>query len=456
MIAEERIHHLKTARLKPGKYVLYWMQQARRTHYNHALEYAIAKANELQLPLVTGVVLDETAPDANLRHYTFMLEGLRDLIPELQRRNIQFVLRIGGMPREVAELAQGAAMLVGDWGYLRFQRAWRQQIAEELDCPVVFVETDVVVPVETASSKEEIAARTLRPKLHKCSERFLLAPFGEADCRYGELLLAMRSVDITQPEAVLQELTLNRSIVPAHGFKGGWGEAKRRLEEFINEKLDEYHNCSNDPARDILSRLSPYLRFGQISPIEVILRIEEAAGNRKAKEAFLEQLIVRRELSRNFVYYTPGYDHYEDAVPEWARRTLAEHQQDERPYLYSFSQLENADTHDVYWNAAQQEMLITGHMHKYMRMYWGKKIIEWSKTPEEAFYTMLSLNNSYELDGHDPNAFTGTAWCFGRHDHPWKEREVFGKVRYMNAKGLTRKFQISRYVARINTLVRAG
>ena len=452
MIAEERIHHLRTGQAKPRRYVLYWMQQAQRTRYNHALEYAIARANELQLPLVTCFVLIDNFPDANLRHYRFMLEGLRDLAPELQKRKIQFVLRVGDIPQEVVALSKKAALLVGDWGYLRIQQEWRKQIAEAANCPCTFVETDVIVPVETASPKEEIAARTLRPKLHKLYERFLLVPFGEGRCQYGELSLPIRSADVDHHETLLQELELARRVAPVKIFQGGQTEAARRLEEFTHEKLGNYHSASNDPANDIVSRLSPYMHFGQISPLEIALRVEEADVDREAKEAFLEQTIVRRELSMNFVWYNPGYDRYEDAIPEWARRTLAEHLQDERPYVYTFSQLEQAETHDPYWNAAQQEMLLTGHMHNYMRMYWGKKIIEWSKTPEEAFYTMLSLNNTYELDGRDPNGFTGVAWCFGRHDHPWKEREVFGKVRYMNARGLERKFKISQYVERIKAL----
>ena len=453
MIAEERIHHLKRGEPKTGKFVLYWMQQAQRTHYNHALEYAIAKANEFQLPLVVCFVLTAKFPDANLRHYGFMLEGLRELAPELQKRNIQFILRVGEIPREIVTLASDAAILVGDWGYLRVQRDWRKQIAEAVDCPMTLIETDVVLPVETASPKAESAARTLRPKIHKQYERFLLAPFGEGRCHHGDMSLPIRSLDLTQPEDLLQQLDLDRRESPVKSFQGGQTEATKRLENFIREKLGDYHSASNDPANDIVSRLSPYLHFGQISPIEIALRIEEADVSREAKEAFIEQTIVRRELSMNFVWYHPGYDRYDEAVPEWAQKTLEQHRQDERPYLYTFSQLEQAETHDAYWNAAQLEMLFTGHMHNYMRMYWGKKIIEWSETPEEAFYTMLSLNNRYELDGRDPNGFTGVAWCFGRHDHPWKEREVFGKVRYMNAKGLERKFDISGYVTRINALL---
>ena len=171
----------------------------------------------------------------------------------------------------------------------------------------------------------------------------------------------------------------------------------------------------------------------------------------KARDAYLEELIVRRELAMNFVHFNPAYGRYE-ALPAWARQTLDEHRRDPRPYIYDRDQLEQAETHDPYWNAAQQELLLTGRMHGYMRMYWGKKILEWSPDPEQAFETALYLNNTYELDGRDANGLAGVAWCFGKHDRGWPERPVFGKVRYMNANGLRRKFRMSAYVERVRTL----
>jgi deoxyribodipyrimidine photo-lyase len=199
----------------------------------------------------------------------------------------------------------------------------------------------------------------------------------------------------------------------------------------------------NDPTLDYLSHLSPYLHFGQISPLYIALKVIDTDS--RGKEAFLEELIVRRELSMNFVFYNEKYDSFE-AVPEWAKKTLKAHQKNKRQYTYSLEELETAQTHDAYWNAAQREMVGRGKMHGYMRMYWGKKIIEWSKTPEKAFQIALYLNNKYELDGRDPNGFTGVAWCFGKHDRPWGERPIFGNVRYMNDKGLKRKFDADRYV----------
>jgi deoxyribodipyrimidine photo-lyase len=221
------------------------------------------------------------------------------------------------------------------------------------------------------------------------------------------------------------------------------------LDAFIRDKLKHYNDLRNDPGTDYGSQMSPYLHFGQISPLEIALKVRRARGKAKdAKEAYLEELIVRRELSMNFVHYNPHYDAYQ-SLPDWAQKTLKAHEKDHRETIYSLEEFEHARTHDPYWNAAQTEMVDTGKMHNYMRMYWGKKILEWSKTPEKAYRTALSLNNKYELDGRDPNGFTGVAWCFGKHDRAWPERPIFGKIRYMNAAGLRRKFDIEAYVRRV-------
>jgi len=235
------------------------------------------------------------------------------------------------------------------------------------------------------------------------------------------------------------------------GFRGGSSEASKRLEIFVEDKLSGYADFRNDPSVDYQSMLSPYLHFGQISPIQIALKVLGAQAPASAKEAYLEELIVRRELAVNYVNYNSNYDCFE-GLPEWAKRTLLSHKSDPREYLYSLNELENFETHDPYWNAAQNEMRITGKIHGYMRMYWGKKIIEWSENPELAFNTALYLNNKYELDGRDPNSFAGVAWCFGKHDRPWKERPVFGSVRYMNENGLRRKFDADKYVAKIGHL----
>jgi len=307
--------------------------------------------------------------------------------------------------------------------------------------------------METAYPKEAYSAGVLRPKIHSQWKRYLV-PLKDTHPTYDSLGLQFDTLDL-DPETVLSTLRLDRSVCPVQAFQGGTSMAITRLQGFIEEKLKHYHELRSDPGLDLGSHMSPYLHFGQISPLYIALQVSRARSKpRQAKDAYLEELIVRRELSMNFVRFNPYYDTFR-ALPDWAARTLRQHEKDRRDYLYGREELEQAETHDPYWNAAQKEMLITGKMHNYMRMYWGKKILEWSETPEDAYATALYLNNKYELDGRDPNGFAGVAWCFGKHDRAWNERPVFGKVRYMNAAGLERKFDMSRYMTRIETLVSA-
>jgi deoxyribodipyrimidine photo-lyase len=300
----------------------------------------------------------------------------------------------------------------------------------------------MIVPIEEASLKEEYAAATLRPKIHKKLSHFLV-PLKEKDPVNDSLFLDFESFDITDLTKAISKLRIDRSVREVNSFQGGTKEALKHLEVFLEGKLNRFPELRNDPTLDYLSHMSPYLHFGQISPLFIASKVKETES--PGTEAFLEELIVRRELSMNFVFYNEKYDSLE-GLPEWAKKTLKAHQRDKRQYLYSLEELENAETHDPYWNAAQKEMVVRGKMHGYMRMYWGKKILEWVKTPEQAFRIALYLNNKYELDGRDPNGFTGVAWCFGKHDRPWGERPIFGNVRYMNEKGLKRKFDADQYV----------
>ncbi len=304
------------------------------------------------------------------------------------------------------------------------------------------METNVIVPVETVSAKEEFAARTLRPKILKHLAKFLV-PLPEAEPKKDSLGLRCSSLELDEVERPLSRLPLDRSVGPVDGFRGGTAEAKRFLADFVETKLEQYAESRNDPNADGVSHLSPYLHFGQISPLVVAREVGEKGSS--GKEAFLEELIVRRELSMNFVFYNDRYDEF-GGLPDWCQKTLGEHERDRREYTYGPAEFEEARTHDPYWNAAQKEMVVRGKMHGYMRMYWGKKILEWSRKPEEAFRTALALNNKYELDGRGPNGFAGVAWCFGKHDRPWFERPIFGKVRYMSAGGLVKKFDADAYV----------
>jgi deoxyribodipyrimidine photo-lyase len=445
MVQNERIKELNKKPIARKKYVLYWMQQAQRSEYNHALEYAIDQANKMNKPVVVCFGIADNFPDANERHYYFMLEGLKDVERALAARGIQIIVQHGSPEIIAAKLARDASFVVTDCGYLKIQRKWRVYVADNAPCLVVQVETDVVVPVGTASTKEEYSAATIRNKIRKNLGAFLI-PVRKINVRNHSLHLRFEKLPIDDTERTMRMLKIDRSVARVEYYRGGTNTAQRLLRDFIKNKLDHFSEERNDPSKNTLSSMSPYLHFGQISPLYVALQVNATQSN--SKTSFLEELIVRRELSMNYVLYNPQYAYF-DGLPGWARKTLDQHRKDRRQYTYTLRQLENAETHDEYWNAAQKEMLVYGKMHGYMRMYWGKKIIEWTRKPEEAFEIALYLNNKYELDGRDPNGFTGVAWCFGKHDRPWPERRIFGKVRYMNADGLKRKFHIEAYVDRI-------
>jgi deoxyribodipyrimidine photo-lyase len=455
MVESTRVKRLNDRDLRRGRYVLYWMQHSQRASFNPALEYAIGVANRAGLPVLVAFGLMDDYPEANLRHYRFMLEGLQDVAATLAERRIKFVVRRGAPNEVAAALAGDAALVVCDRGYLRHQKAWRADAAGRVPCALVQVEGDVVVPLDVASGKAEAAARTLRPKLHKAWDEYL-HPLEGADVRQSSLDLRIESaIDLSDIDGVLGSLDADRSVVPVGRFHGGTGAARRRLREFLEGKLDGYADRRSEPGAFHCSQISPYLHFGQISPVEIALAVRDAQHGADAdRRAYLEELIVRRELAANFVAFEPRYDTYA-FVPGWARATLEAHRSDRRPHIYTRDQLENARTHDRYWNAAMREMRDTGFMHNYMRMYWAKKILEWSAEPEAAFQTILHLNNRYFLDGRDASSYANVAWIFGVHDRPWPERPVFGKVRSMNAKGLERKFDMAAYLRAVDDLVDA-
>ena len=454
MIEDARVRQLNERPPGEGDYVLYWMQQSQRAACNPALEYAIGAANRRGLPVVVGFGLTGSYPEANRRHYAFMLQGLQEVERSLSARGIGFVIR-HGEPAEVAlELARRAALVVCDRGYLRHQKRWRAAVAQAAPCPVVQIEGDVVVPVEEASRRHEVAARTLRPKLHRLWDRYLTGCDETAVERNAQTLRLRSAVDLSDDRArALERLGLDGGVAPVRRFHGGTGAARERLKSFLENNLAGYAEGRSEPGAFRCSQLSPYLHFGQISPVEIALKVRAAgSGTASDRGSYLEELIVRRELAMNFVNFNERYDQY-DCLPDWAQATLRAHRGDRREHVYSAQRLERADTHDRYWNAAMAEMVHTGYMHNSMRMYWAKKILEWSREPEDAFATTLHLNNKYFLDGRDANSYANVAWTFGLHDRPWPERAVFGKVRAMNAKGLERKFDMKSYLYAVDRLV---
>jgi deoxyribodipyrimidine photo-lyase len=449
IILPERLKPLNDRRVKSGEYVLYWMQQSQRAEYNHALEYAIDEANRLGLPLLVVFGLMDDYPEANARHYAFMLEGLRETQVSLASRGIKLAVQRGSPPEIALQNSSKAALIVCDRGYMRHQKAWRVQVAEEASCSVVQVESDVVVPVETVSNKAEYAARTLRPKINRHVARFLVE-LKPVRVKHASLELRTKSLDLGDLEKILRELKLDQSVAPvAAFFRGGTSVARSRFDQFIAADLKRYQENRNQPGTNHVSHMSPYLHFGQISSLFLALKARQGMppGDENT-QTFLDELIVRRELSMNFVEYTADYDAY-TCVPQWARTTLKAHQSDRRDHTYTRSELENCQTHDEYWNAAMTELKVSGYMHNHMRMYWGKKILEWSPTPEAAYTIVLAIMNKYFLDGRDPNSYANVAWLFGTHDRPWFERPVFGTVRYMAASGLERKAHPAAYLDKV-------
>jgi deoxyribodipyrimidine photo-lyase len=454
-IQKERVQDLNEEDARSGDYVLYWMQSSQRAEQNHALEYAVRRANDLDQRLLVIFGLTDDYPEANLRHYAFMLEGLKDAQEALEDRGIKMVIRKGS-PDEVAiDAGKNASLIVTDRGYMRPQKTWREKVAKEAGCLVTQVESDVVVPVELASNKQEHAARTLRPKIGEHLEDFLVA-LTPTKVEKQSTNMRADGLDLSDIDGILGGMDLDRSVgILSYLYKGGTSEAKKMFRRFLEQSFDGYVEHRNQPQTDDVSHMSKYLHFGHVSPIWLALEARKSSTKKDNIESFVEELVVRRELSMNFVFYNDDYDSFSN-LPGWAKETLREHKEDEREYVYSTEQLENAETHDEYWNAAMREMVHTGYMHNYMRMYWGKKILEWTNTPEHAYRTTLYLNNKFFLDGRDPNSFANVAWVFGQHDRGWKEREVFGKVRFMSAGGLERKSKPEQYVEKVEERIGAS
>jgi deoxyribodipyrimidine photo-lyase len=450
MIHSKRIRKIKNIDYSNGP-VVYWMSRDQRIRDNWALLYCQHKALEYHVPMVVVFCLVQEFSGAEKRHYQFMVEGLKQIARGLGELNISFHLLQGEpvsmIPKFLKKIKAG--LLITDFDPLKIKRSWQEGVNRKSNIPMVEVDAHNIVPCWEASQKQEYAAYTLRPKIHKRLFEFL-EPF-------PEIHKHPVSADIVAPvhidwQSVLRNLKVEDIGGNITVFKSGEQEAGLVLKRFIKEKLDRYNADRNDPTKSGVSDLSPYLHFGQISAQRIAHDIENETENSPSKEAFLEELIVRRELSDNFCYYNPCYNAF-NGFPAWARKTLSDHRLDTREFIYSFGQFENAETHDPLWNACQMEMVKRAKMHGYMRMYWAKKILEWTPSVEEALQIAITLNDRYELDGRDANGYAGIAWALGGvHDRAWFERPVFGKIRYMNDRGCRSKFDVDRYIKLCNAL----
>lgn len=433
-----------------GQSVVYWMQRSQRIHDNPALDAAIAAGNTLGLPVVVYFSVIANFPHANLRHYRFMEQGLRDVAADAAERGVGFVLRRApGNSLEAFLEEVRAAMLVGDENPLREPERWRRVLARKLRIPFWTVDADVVVP-SRVFGRDYFLFHHFRPHLNRELPGFLVEPQNLSPTHPWHPPKALESYPLNQ-DITAGFAALDRSVAPVDTLCGGARAAKSRLAAFVQHELAGYDAMRGKPEREGTSRLSPYLHFGHISPVRIALEVNRAVAAGRAATAaaarFVEQVVGWRELSVLFVRFNPHYDSWDCAEP-WARRALEHHAADGRPFRYSFSELENARTQDELWNAAQREMVSTGWMHNVLRMYWAKKILEWAPNPATAFDWAVILNDKYELDGRDPNGYAGIAWAIvGKHDRPWFDRPVFGTVRYIAERSTRRKFDAEAYIA---------
>jgi deoxyribodipyrimidine photo-lyase len=447
---EERVRIIEQAGVRAhGEYVLYSIRSNRRVECNHALQFAAGLANRLQKPLLCYEALPCTYPYANDRLHAFTMEGVAETAAALRKLGAGYIFDVAQASQPLPQLhsptapTRAAAVVTDDWP---------ETLAGPL--PLFGVETyavdsSCIVPSKCIEARS-YAAYSIRPKIRRLLDRFL-QPVEKIRLRrkWTAELPALPALNAAACE-------IDHSVPRSTLFRGGRKQAEFHLDRFLQHRLRRYARDRNRPTAHATSGLSPYLHCGYISSLEIALRVREHAREHKLiADEFLEELIVRRELAFNFAWYAKRVDSLTE-LPDWARATLRVHRKDKRDPQYAREQFEQSATHDALWNAAQKELLLRGKIHGYYRMYWGKKIVEWSRTPEEALATMLYLNDKYALDGQDPSSSANILWCFGLHDRPWGERPIFGMVRYMARSGMDRKTDVEAYLNEIDCLERTG
>jgi len=438
----DRIRRLKNGVFN-GNSVLYWMVRDKRVNDNWALLEAQKIAFKNNAPLLVCFNYNNNYSQANERHYQFLFDGLKEVHSSLGKLNIQFHLLQGKTVQVIPEFIEKYKVghLIVDFSPLKVYKNRLKKVLQKTSIPVSQVDAHNIVPVWKASEKKEFAAYTIRPKIKRLLPDYLTD--------IPKLTKHPYILDVIQNkinwDKALSSLRLDESVRPLDWVNPGEKSAHELLKK-IKSGLVNYNEQRNDPNLDKLSSMSPFFHYGHIAPQRVALEIKNSNLPLDDKDAYLEEMIVRRELADNFCHYEKNYDQFE-GFHAWAQKTLNEHRNDEREFVYSPEEFEYSETHDDLWNAAQDEMKIKGKMHGFMRMYWAKKILEWSPSPEIAQQIAIELNDKYQIDGRDPNGYTGIAWSIGGiHDRAWFERPVFGKIRFMNYNGCKRKFNVQTYI----------
>ena len=439
---------------RDGGCVLLWVQRAQRASGNHAANVAIELGNELRLPVVAAFCLVDDYPRASYRAYRFMAEGLAELPAGFAARGAGWTLRMGDPAEVIPQLAREgrAVAVISDLAPTRPERRWKESVAGLLDVPMALVDADVVIPTALTPNLEW-APRTIRPKLQRHYERFI-APIPEPAAA-----VISDVCETPDPIALIDQLQIDRSVPPSPTLHGGQAAARARLDRFLEDNLHNYDVDRNRAHLDRSSRLSPWLHYGQISPVEIAWRAQEEAdeGKRAGLDMYLDELIVQRELAINFALHEPNYDRYE-GLPDWGRKTLDAHRHDPRPHDYSLEQLEAGATHDRLWNAAQRQLIHEGYLPNRLRMYWAKQLPYWTRSPEEAFEIAMTLNDRYFVDGRDAAGYAGIAWSIGgRHDRPFPpNKPVLGLVRPMGMGAMKRTMDVDAYISTIESATGSG
>ncbi|MBK6426423.1 MAG: deoxyribodipyrimidine photolyase [Blastocatellia bacterium] len=438
-------------------YVLYWMQAVRRAESNLALDEAIRIANDLGLPVVVYEGLRPDYPEANARIHTFIVEGMRENCATASGRRLRYVANVASVDSldrdALVRLSKRAAVVVTDEMPGFIFPSQTAALARRIDCPLVTVDASTIVPMRELP-KKEFAARTIRPRIHRLLPAYF-APFvsPEVSVDGAGVYVDIDETDVASREVndIVAAAGVDASVDPSPWYRGGRRAGRERLGRFIERGLGHYGEGRRDLDFESTSRLSAYLHFGFVSPLEVALLVRDAGAGPENTESFLEQVIVRRELAFNFVFHEPNYTSVE-ALPDWARKTLQKHAADPRDDV-SAADIEAGTTYDDVWNVPQRELLLTGEIHNQPRMLWGKKIFEWSPTPQDAVDTMIRLHYRYALDGRSPLTYTSILWILGLHDRAWgPERPIYGTVRYMTSDSFRRKFDVKGYRERVDRI----